>query len=257
MSRRIRTFISITTLACAVPTLILGSPLPRLEELNGRQALFVDGQPFLIRGLQWDCDSCYAAEIMDPLFPAAARMGCNTAALPLYWNEIEMVEGKYSFAMLDHRLDQARRTHLRLVLLWFGSYKNGCLNYAPDFIKRDQQRFRRVHRPDGTELHNFSGPTSAQTQAADRQAVETVFRHLKKVDGRQHTVILFQMENEVGILGSDRCYCDECARQFTAGGWQAKYGARANEMFTAQCLATYLDGLTEVAQAPLSIAGLH
>jgi hypothetical protein len=90
---------------------------PRIVELNGRKTLFVDGRPFLILGLQWDCDSCFAPEIMDPLFPEAAKLGCNTAVLPLYWREIEPQEGTFHFTLLDHRLEQARREDLRIVRL--------------------------------------------------------------------------------------------------------------------------------------------
>jgi len=61
---------------------------PRLERIDGRVRLLVDGQPFLILGIQWDCDSCFSREEMHPLFPQAARLGANAATLPTYWREV-------------------------------------------------------------------------------------------------------------------------------------------------------------------------
>jgi hypothetical protein len=143
----------------------------------------------------------------------------------------------------------ARRNGLRIVLVWFATWKNGCLNYAPDFIKANPQRFRRAHQEDGTPLRNFSCPASCETLAADKRAVEAVFKHLKGVDSGRHTVILFQMENEAGILGTDRCYCSVCNRAFTEGGWSVREGARAKEAFTAESVARYIDGLAVAAKA--------
>jgi len=217
--------------------------MPQIRELNGGKALFVDGLPFLILGLQWDCDSCFAREIMDPLFPEAAKMGCNTAVLPLYWREVEPQEGRFDFAMLDDRIEMARRNGLRIALVWFGTWKNGCLNYAPDFVKSDLRRFRRAHQADGNQLRNFSCPTSSETFAADRTALQAIFKHLKAVDSSHRTVILFQMENEVGILGTDRCYCPSCTKGFEEGGWSSRHKKRAAEAFTAHSIAKYLDGL--------------
>lgn len=72
--------------------------MPHLEDLNGRKALFVDGKPYIILGLQWDCDACYSPEDMDPFFEHAVKMGINTASLLLYWRQVEPVEGEYHFA---------------------------------------------------------------------------------------------------------------------------------------------------------------
>ncbi len=234
--------------AVALPAAGARPEMPQMHDLNGRKAFFIDGGPFLILGLQWDCDTPFAREISDPLYAPAAKMGCNTAVLPLYWREIEPEEGKYDVSGLDHRIELARRHGLRVVLVWFASYKNGCLNYAPDFVKAGTGRFRRAHRADGTELRNFSCPTSEETFSADRKAVEAVFRRLKLIDGERHTVILFQMENEAGLLGTDRCYCPVCNREFEKGGWAAREGPRAAEAFTAHSIAIYEDRLAAAAK---------
>ena len=124
--------------------------IPQIKELNGRKALYVDGKPFIILGLQWDCDGCYTPEEMDPYFEHGKRMGLNTASLLLYWKEIEPLEGIYDFKMLDHRIEMARKYGLKIVLVWFASYKNGVLTYAPDYVRSDHKRFaveQRGHYP--------------------------------------------------------------------------------------------------------------
>jgi len=72
-----------------------------------------------------------------------------------------------------------------------------------------------------------------------------VFTHLMAVDGNDHTVILFPMQNEAGILGTERCYCANCTRLFEGGEWRKRYAERANEAFSANCIARYMDCLTE------------
>lgn len=217
--------------------------MPQLREINGRKALYVHGRPFIILGLQMDCEDCFSAEYMDFLISAAARIQCNSVSLLLYWKEIEPVEGVYDFAMLDHRIEQARKNGLKIVLVWFGSYKNGSLFYAPDYIKNDNARFRKVIAADGSVLNNFSCPTSENTHERDRLALAEVFKHLREVDGEENTVVLFQMENETGIFGSDRCYCDTCTKEFTEGGWVEKYGGKASDSYSAFSIARYCDTL--------------
>ena len=99
-------------------------PLPLIERDGERATLLVDGHPFLILGLQWDCDSCMSHEEMTPLFAYAAQLHANTAALPVYWSEVEPAQGQYDFSMVDERLRLARENGLRLVLLWFATWKN-------------------------------------------------------------------------------------------------------------------------------------
>lgn len=219
--------------------------IAQIKDLNGRRALFVDGKPFLILSLQWDCDSCYSPEEMDHLLPHAAKMGCNTAALLLYWNEVEPTEGDYKLAMLEHRIVAARNAGLRLVLIWFGAYKNACLNYAPEYVKADRKRFRRASSKEGEPLDNIACPTCAETFERDRLALEQVFGKIAQLDRRENTVVLFQVENETGLLGTDRCYCAECSRRFNEGKWEERSPDRGSEVFTATCIASYVDGLAK------------
>ncbi|GHV72168.1 beta-galactosidase [Spirochaetia bacterium] len=219
--------------------------LPHLEELNGRKALYVDGKPFIILGLQWDCDGCYTPEDMDPFFEHGQKMGLNTASLLLYWREVEPVEGEYHFEMLDHRIEMARKHNMKIVLVWFASFKNGNLTYAPDYIRGDHKRFAKVKNKDGELMTNHCCPTAEETHRRDELALIQVFKHIKEVDSKDHTVIVFQIENETGVFGTDRCYCEKCNAEYAKFDYEKKYGPRAGESFSAKCIAEYCDSLTK------------
>ena len=216
--------------------------LAQLVRADGRWRLVVDGRPFLLLGLQWDCDSCFSAEEMSPLFAHASKLGANTAALPLYWREVEPEPDRFCFDMLDERLSQARRHGLRLVLLWFATWKNACHWYAPEYIRSDPDAYRVVVDTQGKPTTSPC-PTCDATWQRDRQALVKVAEHLAGAD-EQGTVVLMQIENEPGVLGTDRCHCAECERQFAEGGWEGKYGDLAAEAFSAASFASYMGRLS-------------
>ena len=173
-------------------------PLPQIVRVDGRPRLLVDGKPFLILGIQWACDSCFSTAEMNPLFPQAARLGCNTAVLPVYWREVEPEPGQFSWTMLDERIAQARANDLRLVLLWFATWKNAHAFYAPDYIKADDESYPRARDRDGEPLVSLC-PSGEATWQRDRQALVALMKHLRDVDD-ERTVILFQLENEVILM---------------------------------------------------------
>jgi beta-galactosidase GanA len=48
----------------------------------------------------------------------------HAAALaPVYWELIEPEEGQFDFAFVEGLIEDARAHDMRLVLLWFGSWK--------------------------------------------------------------------------------------------------------------------------------------
>ena len=219
-----------------------------LRELNGRKLLYVDGEPFLILGLQLNCDSCYDPATMDRLLKNARKMGCNSVALLLYWRLIEPEEGKYDFSILQAMLDSAKRHDLKIVLVWFGAYKNATMHYAPDWLIEDPKRFRRVQRADGTELRYQACFRCEQTLEKDRSAVAAVFAYLREHD-RERSVILFQVNNETGVLGgTDRCYCAECREKYAAEDYETRYPGRAAEAFMAESNLRYQEAVAEAAR---------
>jgi hypothetical protein len=221
--------------------------IPTLTSDNGQARLLVDGQPFLILGLQWDCDSCFTTEAMSPLFSHAKRMGANTAALPVYWREVEPTPDAFDFAMVDERISQARQHGLRIVLLWFATWKNACAYYAPDYIRDDPDTYPPARDRDGHLLVSLC-PSAATTWERDRAALCALMTHLRETD-TEHSVIMVQIENEPGLLGSDRCHCDACDRRFVVEEWDARHGPHAAEAFSAASFASYIDRLAAEARA--------
>jgi len=222
-------------------------PLPYIDRSGKIPRLIVDGAPFIILGLQWDCDSCFSRAEMNPLFPYAARLQANTAALPLYWREIEPEKGVFDFSMLDERLNQARKNGLRLVLLWFATWKNACSFYCPDYIQQDTMAYRRVRTLSTVESPSLC-PLGDATFERDRQALTAMVAHLVETDP-QHTVIMVQIENEPGVLVTARCHCEVCQRRFEMGTWAAEWGEHADEAFSTQCVAEYIERLAKAAKA--------
>ena len=136
-----------------------------------------------------------------PRIVAQAKL--NTVLPGVSWNQIEPQEGKFDFKVLDGVIQGARKHNLRLVLLWFGSWKNSLSSYAPDWVKRDFGRFPRAQIEGGKSIEELSVFSQANRDA-DARAFSALMRHVKEVDGRQHTVIMIQVENEVGMHTDSR-----------------------------------------------------
>jgi hypothetical protein len=225
--------------------------VPEILRSGSKQQLLVDGRPFLVLGLQWDCDSCMSRDEMVPLFGYARRLHANTAALPLYWSEVEPEPGNYQFELLDERLHEARANGLRIVLLWFATWKNACSFYCPDYVRDDPSKYPLALSAQGVPAPSLC-PLGEQTFARDRAALVSVLEHLRDVD-QQHTVILFQIENEPGLITTARCHCARCDEQFVLGTWEEDWGPDADEAFSAACIADYIDRLAQSAKQVLPI----
>jgi hypothetical protein len=127
----------------------------------------------------------------------------NSALVALSWAQIEPEEGKYEFALVDGLIQEARRNRLKIVFLWFGAWKNGLSSYAPYWVKKDYKRFPRIRITGGRTLELLSTFSTA-TRDADARAYRALMRHIKEVDARDHTVVMMQVENEVGVLRDSR-----------------------------------------------------
>src|SRR3954469_4014874 len=171
---------------------------PRLERQGDTQQLVVDGKPFLILGGELGNSSASSATYMAPHWPRLKAMHLNTVLAPVYWELIEPTEGKYDWSSLDAMLRDARANDLKLVLLWFGTWKNSMSTYVPSWVKRDAARFPRVRLADGSGVEILSA-FDASTLEADARAFAALARHLAEVDARDATVLMIQVENEIGM----------------------------------------------------------
>ena len=187
--------------------------IPHLDRSHESTQLIVGGRPFVIFGGELGNSSAGTAAQADSILPQLAHAHLNTVLIPVAWEQVEPVEGNFGFAILDHWIEQARTQHLRLVLLWFGSWKNAFSSYAPDWVKKDAKRFPRAMAPDGRPLEILSA-LSNENLDADARAFRALMRHVKEFDHDQQTVLMVQVENEVGILGSGRDHSAEADRLF-------------------------------------------
>lgn len=190
--------------------------LPAVRSRNGVPQLVVRGDPFLILGGELGNSSAGTAAQADIILPRLAQMHFNTVLVPVAWNQIEPEEGHFDFSVFDHWLDVARRQHLHFVLLWFGSWKNAFSEYAPEWVLSNPRRFPRVISAEGLPLEILS-PLGEETARADSRAFAALMRHLRDRDALEQTVLMVQVENEVGYLGvGGRDRSEEANRLFQA-----------------------------------------
>jgi hypothetical protein len=191
-------------------------PIPRLVHTGTAYHLVLDGQPFLLLGGQALNESAENTEGMERVWKALTRVHANAAIVPIWWKLIEPEPGRFDFSQLDMIINGARRNGLRLVILWFGTWKNGEIDYAPDWIKSDRITYPRAIGFKGEELNTLS-PFGDATRQADIRAFTAVMRHIREIDAAQRTVIMMQVENEPGLIGTDRDYLAQANELFNTG----------------------------------------
>jgi beta-galactosidase GanA len=250
--------------ALALPAACTAQGLPRLAQQDGRASLIVDGKPFLMLGAQVDNSSGWAQRL-SAVWPAAERMRLNTLEVPVYWEQMEATKGTFDFSVVDAILRQARDHKVHLVLLWFGTWKNGKMHYAPDWVKSDTASYPRMITKDGKPIDVLS-PNAPANLEADKSAFVALMHHLAQADP-QHTVIMMQVENESGSLGSVRDFSPAAQKLFISpvpealirglhkqpGTWAQVFGPDADETFAAWSVATNINAVAAAGKRELAL----
>lgn len=205
-------------LSALLAALVLIAPLsaaelPHLRAQGTAKQLIVDGAPFLVRGGELG-NSSGEPDFLRPSWPKLKAMNLNTVVAPVYWDVIEPQEGKFDFATVDGLLADACANDMRLVLLWFGSWKNSMSCYAPAWVKADAARFPRSQDSMGRGMELLS-PFHAINRDTDTRAFVALMKHLKAVDP-QHTVVMVQVENEIGMIPEARDRSPEAEKAWAA-----------------------------------------
>jgi hypothetical protein len=235
--------------------------IPHLEKRDNRFALIVDGKPFFVLGGQINNSSAWPANL-PAAWSAAEAMHANTVEAPVYWEQMEPTKGAFDFTGVDLLINQAREHHLRLVLLWFGTWKNGQNHYVPEWIKSAPKTYPREENDRG-KLLDVMSPNSSANLDADKHAFAALMRHVKSIDGTDHTVIMVQVENESGSVGSIRDFSPAAQKSFAAevpaefarslhlspGNWMKAFGPDADESFAAYSTAHYINEVAAAGKA--------
>lgn len=179
--------------------------IPTLVKNKNSSTLFVDGNPYLILAGEVHNSSSSSLEYLATnVWPQIATLNLNTLLIAVGWEQIEKEQGQYDFSLIDGLLAQARQAQKRLILLWFGLWKNGQSFYIPQWMKRNPEKYWPVINQNGQKMQTIS-PLCEPAVKADAKAFNQLLAHLEVVD-EQRTVIMVQVENELGLLGSDRDY---------------------------------------------------
>ncbi len=179
--------------------------IPHLKKQGKTTQLILDDKPFLILGGELGNSSFTSVEYMEPIWSRLTTMNLNTVLAPVYWELIEPVEGTFDFELLDQLINKARSNDLRLVLLWFASWKNSMSSHAPSWVKKDQERFPRI-KDDQGKSHEILTPFSDNNLQADLKAFQALMKYIREFDGNEQTILMVQVENEIGMLPTARDY---------------------------------------------------
>ena len=260
---------------------------PYLRKQGAATQLIVDNRPFLVLAGELGNSSSSNVEYMRPIWPKLAALNLNTVLIPVYWELIEPTEGKLDFSLVDGLIQDARKHKLRLVPLWFASWKNSMSSYAPAWVKTNQKRFPRSQDRSGNGMEILS-PFHKENMDADARAFAAFMRHLREFDANDHTVIMVQVENEIGMIPDSRdrsavandlfaqpvpaelmSYLQEHKEQLipefrsvwannnykTRGSWQEVFGSGpgTDELFMAWYFARYTNRVADAGKTEYSL----
>lgn len=258
-----------------------------LQKQGTATQLVVHGMPFLILGGELGNSSAACPQDIERIFQKLKKMGLNTVLVPVYWDLTEPVEGQFDFTLTDKALQQARENDLKIVFLWFGAWKNSMSCYAPLWFKENHKKYPRAYTQSGKPLEIASAFSEAVYEA-DHHAFSQWMQHIATVDKEEGTVIMIQIENEIGMLEDARDYSREANKIFNApvpaefmtylqknkkvlhpqmlkkwesqgckkqGNWQEVFGADiyTDEIFMAWHYAKYVEGLAQTARSIYNI----
>ncbi len=211
--------------------------LPTLTSHEHGFTFHVDGRPTILLGGQVHNSTTSSVASIAESFAKVRELNYNFVIGSLNWNQFEPAEGTFDTTLLQAQIKHAELNHLKLVLLWFGAFKNAASTYAPTWVRADRKRFPRAKKVEGADTGWGTNQSpvlslfSSDLLAADRAAFEALMTHLRDNDPK-HTVVMVQIENESGLLGASRDFSD-----LAEAKWQAAVPSELIEGLQTKLLA--------------------
>jgi len=193
---------------------IVLSAQPKLVRNGSTAHIVTNGKPMLMIGGEMGNSSASTLADVQRHFAHLHRLGLNTVLAPVSWELIEPQEGCFDMISLENILTEASKNDLKVVLLWFGAWKNSMSCYAPEWFKRDTKRFPRAHTLDGKAVEEASS-LSSNVIEADKKAFCRIMEFLRDND-QQQTVVMVQVENEIGMIEVPRDYSADATRLYNS-----------------------------------------
>lgn len=238
-------------------------PVVKKDE-KGIYTLYVNDKPFFCLAGELHNSSASSLDYMNrEVWPYLKDLHMNSVIVPLYWESIEPEEGRFDFSLPEGLIDQARENQMKLIFLWFGLWKNAESMYVPGWMKKDTATYFRARKVNGEAINTIS-PLCQAAIDKDAKAFAAVMGRIKEIDSEENTVIIMQVENEIGLLGTERDYCDLANEKFTreipadlteklnlAPGqtWSEAFGDDAPESFMAYYFARAVEQISSAGQA--------
>ena len=196
-------------------TLAQNNLIPHMQKQGNATQLIVNGKPFLMLAGELHNSSTSNADFMRPIWQQMKDKNLNTVIAAASWELVEKEQGIYDFNLIDSMVLGARNQGLHLIIIWFGSWKNGGSTYMPSYIKKDFKKYPRVKDASNKTLEILS-PFSNATCNADAAAFKAMMKHIRLIDEKEQTVIMVQVENEVGVLNAPRDFSEAANKEFNA-----------------------------------------
>jgi hypothetical protein len=210
-------------------------PIPHLAKQGTATQLIVEGKPFLLIAGELHNSTAGGFDYMRPVWKKMAGKNLNSLIATVSWELMEPEEGKYDFSLVDSVIAGAREANLKLVLIWFASWKNGGSIYIPSWVKKNYEKYPRVKDENGKSLEILSTFSEA-SRDADARAFSSLMRHIKDIDSQKQTVVMVQVENEVGVL-------DNLGE--TPGNARRDFSTAANEAYRSSVPQELIDYLVK------------
>jgi len=241
----------------------------KLQKQGTATQLVVNGKPMLLLAGELSNSAATSPADIKQAFKALRRSGANAVFVPAYWEFVEPTEGKYDFALVDSVITTARKHDIKVIFLWFGAWKNSMSCYAPLWVKENTKRFPRALTENGKPLE-IGAAFSDNLLQADKRAFCELMKHIKAVDEQENTVVMMQVENEIGMLESARDHSALAEKAYKQqvptslikalklnkkGTWAEVFGTDlyADEKFQAYHYAKYVEQLASAGKAIYNI----